>query len=412
VSARVPVGIEVRHRSGCPTPSGGTCRCEPSYRAWLVAGPRRRKVQKTFRTLKEAVEWREAMKVDLRRGTVNAPRTSTVEEAARRWLAGARSGAIRNRSGEEYKPSVIRGYEQVLRDYLLPALGRRRLSDLRRADVQEFVDELIAEGMGASTVRNAIMPLRVICRRAMARGDIHVNPTMGLELPAMRGRRERIASPAEGAALIAALEQRDRPLWATAMYAGLRRGELQALRWGDVDLERGVIRVERSWDPVAGPIEPKSRAGRRVVPMAQVLRRHLDPGEPDALAFGRTPASPVDATSLGQRADRAWKAAGLDRITLHECRHTFASLLIAAGANPKAVQTYMGHASITITLDLYGHLLPGSELEVAGLLNAYLDKSLRGTPWGTRGERRSGFERSQAVSSGREPGRLFDLGDP
>lgn len=409
MSAKVPVGVEVRHRSGCSASTGGACQCELSYRAWLVAGPRRRKVQKTFRTLKEAVEWREAMKVDLRRGTVNAPRTHTVDEAAQRWLAGARSGAIRNRSGDEYKPSVIRGYEQVLRDYLLPALGRRRLSDLRRVDVQEFVDDRIAEGMSASTVRNAIMPLRVICRRAMARGDIHVNPTVGLELPAMRGRRDRIASPAEDAALIAALQEQDRPLWATAMYAGLRRGELQALRWGDVDLERGVIRVERSWDPVAGLIEPKSRAGRRVVPVAEVLRRHLKPEAPDALAFGRSPTRPFDATSLGQRADRAWKAAGLDRITLHECRHTFASLLIAAGANPKAVQTYMGHASITITLDLYGHLLPGSELEVAGLLDNFLEKSLKDTPWGTRGERASGFERSQAVSGPEPPSRLFEL---
>ena len=145
------------------------------------------------------------------------------------------------------------------------------------------------------------------------------------------------------------------------------------------------------------------------MPLAEVLRRHLEPGAPDALAFGRTPTVPFDPTSVGERADRAWKAARLDRITLHECRHTFASLLIAAGANPKAVQTYMGHSSITITLDLYGHLMPGSELEVAGLLDKYLDRQLEGTPWGTRGERSSGLERSQAVSSRSGPQRLFEL---
>lgn len=405
-------GVEVRHRQGCPARGGGRCACEPGYRAWVVAGPGKRKVQKTFRTLREAVEWREAMKVDLRRGVAGAPRALTVVEAAERWLAGARAGAIRNRSGDEYKPSVVRGYDQALRDYVLPVLGRRRLSELRRLDVQELVDALVAEGLGASTVRNALMPLRVVCRRALARGDIHVNPTLGLELPAMRGRRDRIASPAEGAALIDALEQRDRPLWATAMYAGLRRGELRAMRWGDVDLDRGVIRVLRSWDPVVGMIEPKSRAGRRTVPVPGVLRRHLRPGPPEDLAFGRTPRDPFDPSTTSDRANRAWKAAGLKPITLHECRHTFASLLIAAGANPKAVQTYMGHASITVTLDLYGHLLPGSEFEVAGLLDDYLDRKLRGTPWGTRGEPSSGSERFRAVSSGDGTGRLFDPGDP
>jgi integrase len=406
------LGVEVRHQRGCPAREGGRCSCEPGYRAWVLAGTGRRKVQKTFRTLPEAVEWREAMKVDLRRGVAGVPKALTVVEAAERWLAGARAGAIRNRSGDEYKPSVVRGYDQALRDYVLPVLGRRRLSDLRRVDVQEFIDELVADRLGASTVRNALMPLRVICRRALARGDIHVNPTLGLELPAMRGRRDRIASVAEGAALIAALEERDRPLWATAMYAGLRRGELRALRWGDVDLDRGVIRVVQSWDPVVGVIEPKSRAGRRTVPVPGVLRWHLRPDAPEDLAFGRTPRAPFDPSTVSDRAGRAWAAAGLEPITLHECQHTFASLLIAAGANPKAVQTYMGHASITVTLDLYGHLLPGSETEVAGLLDDYLDRNLRGTPWGTRGEPSSGSERCRAVSSGDGTGRLFDLDDP
>jgi integrase len=75
------------------------------------------------------------------------------------------------------------------------------------------------------------MPLRVIYRRALARGEVAVNPCTGLELPAVRGRRDRIASPAEAAALIEALPESDRALWATALYAGLRRGELLALRW-------------------------------------------------------------------------------------------------------------------------------------------------------------------------------------
>jgi integrase len=99
----------------------------------------------------------------------------------------------------------------------------------------------------AHRLRNALLPMRAIYRRALARGDVAVNPTTGLELPAVRGTRERVASPDEAKRLPAALD-RDRALWATAMFAGLRRGELRALTWDAVDFDRGVIRVVSSWD--------------------------------------------------------------------------------------------------------------------------------------------------------------------
>jgi integrase len=253
-----------------------------------------------------------------------------------------------------------------------------RLAEVTRPDVQTIVDRLTRSGANASTVRNALMPLRAICRRAYARGDILDNPTRGLELPAVRGRRDRIAEPREATALLAALEPRDRALWATAFYAGLRRGELPALRWSDVDLAFGVIRVQRSWDRVAGELTPKSEAGDRVVPLPAALRVHRadhTPGDENDPVFGRSANVPFEPWTIGERARRAWRAAGLDPITLHECRHTYASLMIAAGVNAKALQTFMGHASITVTLDRYGKLFPGSEDEAAVLLNAYLERA-------------------------------------
>jgi integrase len=142
-----------------------------------------------------------------------------------------------------------------------------------------------------------------------------------------------------------------------------------------VDLAAGVIRVERSWDPRAGAVEPKSRSGRRTVPIAVVLRdflieHKLRSGRSTGLVFGRSDDRPFNPSSVNDRAATAWKLAELGRITMHECRHTFASLMIAAGVNAKALATFMGHSSITITLDRYGHLLPGSEDEAAGLLDA------------------------------------------
>jgi integrase len=90
------------------------------------------------------------------------------------------------------------------------------------------------------------------------------------------------------------------------------------------------------------------------------------------LIFGRTPELPFIPSRVQQRADEAWRAADLERVTFHACRHSFASLMIAAGVNAKALSTFMGHANISITLDRYGHLMPGSEDAAAGLLDTYL----------------------------------------
>jgi integrase len=266
-----------------------------------------------------------------------------------------------------------------------PELGGLRLSEVRRVDHQDFADRLCATGLDPSTVRNTLMLLRAIFRRSVARGDVAVNPTSGLELPAMEGVRDRIASPTEAAALLAALPERDRAIWATAMYAGLRRGELLALRWEDVDLASGVIYVERSWDAKEGAVGPKSRAGRRTVPIPAVLHDYLvehklRSGRHVGLVFGTSYTQPFTPSNVRKGANVAWLRAGLDPIGLHECRHTFASLMIAADVNAKALSTYMGHSSVTITLDRYGHLMPGNESEAADRLDAYLARSMEQAP--------------------------------
>jgi integrase len=382
-SPRGSGGVTVRHRRTCFFRSGGRCSCKPGYQAYVWSTRDGKLIRKTFPTMAAAKAWRDDARTAVRRGTMRAPTTVTLREAAEAWLAGARDGTIRNRSGELYKPSALNGYEAALNNRILPALGGRKLSDVGRSDVQDFADRLVAEGLSASTVRNALMPLRAILRRAVARGELAVSATAGVELPAVRGRRDRIASPEEAAALVAALPTTyDRALWGTALYAGLRLGELLALRWSDVDLAGGIIRVERAYDPKSKVfIEVKSRAGRRRVPMVPRLRELLldrklevDAGGDD-LVFGRPDGAPFAHPSIRDRAMRSWRITGLEPIGLHEARHTFASLMIAAGVGAKAISSYMGHASITITLDRYGHLMPGSEDEAAALLDAYLTRA-------------------------------------
>jgi integrase len=348
-----------------------------AYRAWVWSARDQKRIRRTFPTLAAAKAWRADATSALGRGELRAPAPTTVREAAEAWLKGARDGRITNRSGDRYKPSAVRGYEASLRLRVLPALGDVRLSDIRRVDLQELVDVLRAEGLSPSTVQCTLLPLRAIFRREIARGRLGVNPTSGLELPAVRGGRDRIADPEEAAALIGALPVDKRALWATAMYAGLRRGELMALRDECVDLAAGVIHVHHGWDIKEGEIETKGR-NRRRVPIAAVLHDYLAEHRHRMGRAGRL-FGPFNPGAVTRSADRAWKRAGLERITLHECRHTFASLMIAAGVNAKALSTYMGHANISITLDRYGHLMPGNEEQAAGLLDTYLARASTAT---------------------------------
>jgi integrase len=181
---------------------------------------------------------------------------------------------------------------------------------------------------------------------------------------------------------------------------GFAAASSRALRVEDIDLPGGLIYVRKGWDQYEGEIATKSGRERKV-PIPAALRAHLAAhllalGWREGLVFGTTPADPFSTTSVVFRALTAWgwrrlkdKDTGrlrwvkgseeaLQPITLHECRHTFASLMIAAGVNAKALSVYMGHANIGITMDRYGHLMPGNEDEAAGLLDAYLERSATG----------------------------------
>ena len=205
---------------------------------------------------------------------------------------------------------MIRSYELSLRLHVVPDLGAIKLSKLRRRDVQALADRLLAAGQDPSTVRNSIKPLRVIYRRAIRAGDVAVNPRMNLDLPAVRGRRDRIVSREQAADLIAALRHDDHALWGTAFYAGLRLGELRALLWSDVDLAGGVIRVERAVDQKGATIRPKSVAGVRTVPIPKALRSllaaHRLQRVGEGYVFGSSLTTPFTPSAVLRRARLRW----------------------------------------------------------------------------------------------------------
>jgi integrase len=344
-------GIETRHGARGTT-----------YRASVWSGQDGKLIRKTFTSMAEAKRWRVDAAQALQHGTLRAPSSLTVTEAAEAWLDGARDGSIRNRSGRPFKPSTVRGYERTLRLRVYPTLGHARLSDVRRRDVQDLVERLLANGHTPSTVRNTIDPLRSIFRRAVRREEVAVNPTHDLEVPADRSRRERVATPAEARALLAALPDEDRPFWATALYTGMRRGELRQLRWSHVDFGAGVIVADGTYDDGGEIVTTKTAAGTREVPIlaalaGELLEHKLRTGRAgDDLVFGRTASDPFVPSTVRHRAVKAWAAAGLEPITPHECRHTAATEMRAAGLDFKMIQTIIGHSSVTTTFDRYTHV--------------------------------------------------------
>jgi integrase len=384
-------GIETRHQKHCASHEDKRCNCQPSYRG-VVYDPSRPGNRKGPRTknLAEARGWRIDAQRRILRGGRWPSGGPTVKEAGERWLADAKAGVITTRGGLTYKPSTIRNYESSFNLHVVPVLGQIAVAKLRRGDVQVMVERL-ALTLAGSTVRNAVEPLQVICRHAVVRERLESNPCDGIELPARSGRRfvasgdglrrETIATPAEADALIQALPAiADRAVWATAFYAGLRRGELRGLALNDVDLERHELHVGRAWDALDGAIDPKSHTATRLVPinaqLARILREHLaqhDGAEFMFPGYGRWRRTygPFSADALLKRSRKAWRAASLQPIGLHEARHTYASLLIDAGVPIAKVSRRMGHSSISVTERVYFHLLRESHDHERALMDAY-----------------------------------------
>lgn len=383
-------GIRTRHQRSCRSHDGGKCNCEPTYEAWVWSNRDRKKIRRPFTDLAEAKGWRSDAVGAVRRGALRPSPAQTVGQAASTWIVRARAGEVRKRGQVRYKPAVIRLYVADLERYVIPALGGLQVSALRRRDVQELiVDDLVARGLSGSKVQAVVNALRAVLRAALAADELAVNPTRELDLPEGAATRDRVATPEEVEALLAALADDDRALWATAFYAGLRRGEERALRWSDIDDAVTVIHVQRGWDEVERDnIDPKSKKGTRTVPIAEPLRIYMLEHKArtgrrgDDLVFGRTATEPFTPTHIRKRALKAWAAVAvgtflrgetgnLEPIGLHECRHTYVSLMFDAGFSLERIGDYVGHSSAYMT-DRYRHLLDGHETEAAEAFTAYL----------------------------------------
>jgi hypothetical protein len=205
-------GITERHARSCRHREG-RCTCTPSFKAQVFDAATGKRIIKTFPNVTSARQWRQDAYAALRAGTLTADRGPTLDEAADDWLEAARAGIVRNRSGETYKPSALRGYEQVLRMRVLPALGDERLRAVTLPQ-QRFVDRLAAGGLAPATITATITPLRSIYRRARQLGEVQANPTSGVSVPAVNRRQTRFATAEQVEAMLTRLDSaKDRAVW-------------------------------------------------------------------------------------------------------------------------------------------------------------------------------------------------------
>lgn len=388
-------GIDVRHRKSCLCPrADGKC-CNAPFQAHVWDARNNKRVRKTFPTKTAAAQWRTDAQRALREGDGVSTRGPKVKDAFGTVLAGMEAGTVLDRSGRRYKPSTIRGYRRDARNYLIPKLGHLRVEEVRRGDIQRVIDGMQASGAARSTCSNALNPLRALYRWAIDHDHTTRNPTKEIRLPASDAKPRRVVDPSAAEALLAALPEADRAAWAVAFYAGLRVGELRALRWTDVDLESGVLHVRHGWDDHEGEQDPKSMSGKRTIPLAGRLRselvRHklLVGGDSDTLVFGKTPTRAFDRPTFRNRALRAWgwkralnpdtsrrvwvkeREDALEPLTPHECRHCAISYFALAGMSLKEAQTAAGHANIKTTMDVYAKALPGWQEGAAAKLDAF-----------------------------------------
>jgi len=276
------------------------------------------------------------------------------------------------------RPSSRARSEGIVRTWLLPRFGSRPLATIRPTDVRGFVAELAAEGLAPGSVRKVYNVLRSILRAAEESGLIGRSPCVGVSLPEAKRGKMRFLTPEEIIRLTDEVPERYRALVLLAGYGGLRFGELAGLGVNSINFLRSRVTVTDAIVEVAGELHhgPTKTGPNRVVTLprsvTESLAAHVSACPPgrEGLVFTDPGGGPVRRSNFrGRVFQKAVRNAGLAPFRFHDLRHTAAALAIKAGAHPKAIAERLGHASITTTLNTYGHLFPALDEELAGRLD-------------------------------------------
>jgi integrase len=323
--------------------------------------PSGRERAKSFLRKIDADRFAITVEADKLRGEWTDPRLSktTVAEWSERWL----------RTKTHLKPKTLAGYESNLRVHVLPIFGSYQLRHVDRMSVEEWVADLQASGLGPSGVFQARQVVNSMMKLAVEAGYLVANPVSGVKVAPQPISEMLFLSAEEVERLASAIRDPYATLVYLLAYGGLRWGEAVAIRRKRCQLLRSQIEVAESLSEVRGTLHFGSTKTHRrrmvVIPgflrelMAEHLLRHVD-DNPGALVFTSPLGQPLRNSNFRRKIwNPAVESAGVaPGLRIHDLRHTCASLLIAQGAHPKAAQVHLGHSSISVTMDRYGHLFP------------------------------------------------------
>jgi integrase len=343
--------------------------------AWVVAYTHRGKQHiKTFPTKRAATAWRVEMQTEVKRGThTPAAASPTVAEAGKAWLDQAETDGLER--------ATVTQYRQHLDRHVVPFIGTEKLAELTPAGVQDFRNRLIRDKRSPVMAKKVVSSLGAILAHAMTAGLAGRNVVREQSRTRQRRLEQRhdkrlevgfdIPTKNEIRAMLAAAQGRWRPLVVTAIFTGLRASELRGLKWKDVNLDKATLTVRQRADRYGEIGSPKSKSAQREIPLAPMVVNTLREWRREdelGLVFPNREGDVESVSNMHRCGLGAVQVkAGIctnprqPKYGLHSFRHAAASLFIEQGFSPKRVQALMGHSSIQMTFDTYGHLFPSQD---------------------------------------------------
>jgi integrase len=307
----------------------------------------------------------------------------TVGQYLQTWLEESAKPAIR--------PATYASYACLVRMHLVPELGHVPLAKLTPQQLQSLLNRKLASGLAPRRVAMIRGVLRTALNQALRWGLVARNVAALVSPPRVAHFEVKPLNPQQARAFLQAVRgDRLEALYTVALAVGLRQGETLGLRWGDVDLEAGVLHVRHALQRVDGKlqlVEPKSARSRRTIVLPDVvsesLRAHRARQTGQRLLAGAEWADgdfvfttalgrPLNDSNVTHTFQRHVAKAGLPRQRFHDLRHACASLLLAQGVNPRTVMDVLGHSQISLTLNTYSHVFPGLQEQAAAQMNVLL----------------------------------------